>query len=307
MALVAMASGFVFLGYQQVLRSWQAFVLLFLAWPYPAVALQEAVAAPMTAATVLVARGATAFLQLPYSEDGGAFTSHHLAEGDNFSIALTSVCSGSAVTMGFLLQFFFKEQPHITLGLATGFSLLGPFLCIGLYDISRRLERDGTAPLVATLTAWRENQAAIAFYAIILMLLISFGPAEIYKVPLLFANSDNMRQFGHRVQRAGQGDAGSRRQHHHRRLQSPGRHLRGLRRAHALSADRGVTRGQRAHVRSEILQHRSAGVPLMQPVFSNAIQGKAPSMRHPQAGSVLLEALVAILIFRPQGLLGRRS
>jgi len=35
----------------------------------------------------------------------------------------------------------------------------------------------------------------------------------------------------------------------------------------------------------------------MQPVFSNAIQGKAPSMRHPQAGSVLLEALVAILIF----------
>lgn len=103
MALVAIASGFVFLGYQQVLRSWQAFVLLFLAWPYPAVALQEALAGPMTAATVLVARGATSFLQLPYTEDGGAFTSHHLGEGDNFSIALTSVCSGSAVTMGFLL------------------------------------------------------------------------------------------------------------------------------------------------------------------------------------------------------------
>ncbi len=42
MALVTIASGFVFLGYQQVLRSWQAFVLLFLAWPYPAVALQNA-------------------------------------------------------------------------------------------------------------------------------------------------------------------------------------------------------------------------------------------------------------------------
>ncbi|MFA7297511.1 MAG: archaeosortase/exosortase family protein, partial [Dehalococcoidia bacterium] len=103
MVLVTIASGFVFLGYQQVLRSWQAFVLLFLAWPYPAVALQELVSGPMTAATVLVARGATSFLQLPYTEDGGAFTSRHLAEGDNFSIALTSVCSGSAVTMGFLL------------------------------------------------------------------------------------------------------------------------------------------------------------------------------------------------------------
>lgn len=80
---------------------------------------------------------------------------------------------GVFVTMGFLLQFFFTDQPHITLGLATGFALLGPFLCIGLYDISRRLERDGVAPLVATLTAWRENQASIAFYAIILMLLMA--------------------------------------------------------------------------------------------------------------------------------------
>ena len=33
MALVAMASGFVFLGYQQVLRAWQPFLLLFLVWP----------------------------------------------------------------------------------------------------------------------------------------------------------------------------------------------------------------------------------------------------------------------------------
>ena len=32
---------------------------------------------------------------------------------------------------------------------------------------------------------------------IILMLLVSFGPVEINKLPLLFTNSDNMRQFGH--------------------------------------------------------------------------------------------------------------
>lgn len=107
MALVALAVGFVFLGYQQVLRAWQAFLLLFLVWPYPVVALQDLVSEPMTAMTVLVARGATSFLQLPYTEDGGAFTSRHLAEGDNFSIALTSVCSGSAVTMGFLLVGLF--------------------------------------------------------------------------------------------------------------------------------------------------------------------------------------------------------
>lgn len=39
-----------------------------------------------------------------------------------------------------------------------------------------------------------------------LLLLISFGPAEIRKVPLLFANSDNMRQFAREFLRPDFGD-----------------------------------------------------------------------------------------------------
>ena len=31
---------------------------------------------------------------------------------------------------------------------------------------------------------------------IIVLLILSFGPAELNKFPLLFSNSDNMRQFG---------------------------------------------------------------------------------------------------------------
>lgn len=103
MTLVVLAAGFVFLGYQQVLRSWQAFALLFLAWPYPVVRLQELFVVRMTEGTILTARGATSFLQLPFVEDAGTFTSFHLGQADNFSISLTAVCSGSAVTMGFLL------------------------------------------------------------------------------------------------------------------------------------------------------------------------------------------------------------
>ena len=80
---------------------------------------------------------------------------------------------GTFVVMGFLLQFFFSGQPHVTLGLATGFTLVGPFFCIGLYDISRRLKRDGHVALSDTLTAWGENRAAIAFYSLILMLLMA--------------------------------------------------------------------------------------------------------------------------------------
>ena len=48
-------------------------------------ALQDLVSGPMTAATVLVGRGATSFLQLPYTEESGAFTSRHLA--DHLTIA----------------------------------------------------------------------------------------------------------------------------------------------------------------------------------------------------------------------------
>jgi exosortase/archaeosortase family protein len=105
MAFIVLASGCVFLGYQQVLRACQAFALMFLMWPYPVVRLQEAVVVPMTAVTVAVGRAATTFLDLPYSVDAGAgaFSSTHLADPENFTITLSAVCSGGAVTMGFLL------------------------------------------------------------------------------------------------------------------------------------------------------------------------------------------------------------
>lgn len=107
MTLVVMASAFIFLGYNQVLRSWQAFMLLFLCWPYPVVRFQELLVGPMTTVTVLAGRAATAAFELPYKVEGGSFTSTHLRPDDNFSITLSSLCSGSALTMGFLLVGLF--------------------------------------------------------------------------------------------------------------------------------------------------------------------------------------------------------
>ena len=43
---------------------------------------------------------------------------------------------------------------------------------------------------------------------IVVMLLVSFGPVEIDKLPLLFTNSDNMRQFGHEFIRPDFSNAG---------------------------------------------------------------------------------------------------
>jgi len=74
--------------------------------------------------------------------------------------------------MGWLLLGVTKE-PAYELALVTGFLIVGPFLCLGLYDISRRLELKEEVKLAITLVAWRRNAPAVGFYALILALLMA--------------------------------------------------------------------------------------------------------------------------------------
>lgn len=75
------------------------------------------------------------------------------------------------VAMGALLIWVFLNRPAYLLALAGGFLLIGPFLCLGMYDVSRKRERGETPSLRASLTAWRGNVSATAIFCAVLLVL----------------------------------------------------------------------------------------------------------------------------------------
>ena len=90
-------------------------------------------------------------------------------------------------TAGWLMQAVFAQAYALFAGLTTGFLLLGPFLALGLYDLSRRIERGEAPRLVPSLAAWRPNLANVGLFAALLaVVLLVWARASIVVFALFF-------------------------------------------------------------------------------------------------------------------------
>jgi uncharacterized membrane protein len=105
----------------------------------------------------------------------------------------------SFALMGGLLLKAFQDAPAWVLALSAGFLLVGPFLCVGMYDVSRRLERGEPLDLRQSLTAWSTRTGTMAIFgAVLLVLEMVWARASLVVFALTF---DGMPDFNGSIAR----------------------------------------------------------------------------------------------------------
>jgi len=78
---------------------------------------------------------------------------------------------GCFVVMGWALLEVFRHAPAYMLALSAGFLLMGPFLCLGLYRASQRLEQGQRPGFVDSLMAWDTRTAQLGIFGFVLLVL----------------------------------------------------------------------------------------------------------------------------------------
>lgn len=108
---------------------------------------------------------------------------------------LIGVFYGSCfMVMGWALLWVYEKTPAYVMGLSAGFLLVAPFLCLGLYRASQRLERGEKPGFMDSLLAFRARSGTLALFGLVLLVLeLLWGRATLVIFALSFDGMPDLR------------------------------------------------------------------------------------------------------------------
>ncbi len=110
---------------------------------------------------------------------GARDLARHPAQGAFFGLAFCAMAN--------VLAAVFRHQPEYTMSLFSGCLLVGPFLAMGLYDISRRIEQGLAQDFLSSLTCWGSHIKSMAMLVLVLLVLeLLWGRASLVIFAVFF-------------------------------------------------------------------------------------------------------------------------